>query len=280
MQSLADHIGYLSTKITFLLDATLGMINNEQNTIIKIFSVLAVALMPPTLVGTIYGMNFKHMPELELAVRLPVALGLMVVSARAAVALLQAQGLAVVVCPITDHQLGGYRRMPEIYVYAIEGRTLDQKRALVKEITDDAVVRSFNVGPGRRHGSDRWDRPRPPKAKGGVLFSDKLAWLERSHIHCIGPDLRRPRLSRRGGRQRRRGHRDCGVARSILARRALRKKSMDLGIKGEKAIVCAASKGLGKGCATALAREGVDVYHLRARRRRLNATAKGSAPSA
>ena len=65
VQSLTDHIGYLSTKITFLLEATLGMINNEQNTIIKIFSVLAVALMPPTLVGTVYGMNFKHIPELE-----------------------------------------------------------------------------------------------------------------------------------------------------------------------------------------------------------------------
>jgi len=81
VQSLADHIGYLSTKITFLLDATLGMINNEQNTIIKIFSVLAVALMPPTLVGTIYGMNFKHIPELEWLWGYPFALGLMVVSA-------------------------------------------------------------------------------------------------------------------------------------------------------------------------------------------------------
>jgi magnesium transporter len=81
VQSLADHIGYLSAKITFLLDATLGMINNEQNTIIKIFSVLAVALMPPTLVGTIYGMNFKHMPELEWTYGYPMALGLMVVSA-------------------------------------------------------------------------------------------------------------------------------------------------------------------------------------------------------
>ena len=81
VQSLADHIGYLSTKITFLLDATLGMINNEQNSIIKIFSVLAVALMPPTLVGTIYGMNFKHMPELEWAYGYPMALGLMVLSA-------------------------------------------------------------------------------------------------------------------------------------------------------------------------------------------------------
>jgi magnesium transporter len=81
VQSLADHIGYLSAKITFLLEATLGMINNEQNTIIKIFSVLAVALMPPTLVGTIYGMNFKHMPELEWLWGYPFALGVMVVSA-------------------------------------------------------------------------------------------------------------------------------------------------------------------------------------------------------
>jgi magnesium transporter len=81
VQSLTDHIGYLSTKITFLLDATLGMINNEQNGIIKIFSVLAVALMPPTLVGTIYGMNFTHMPELHWAFGYPLALALMVVSA-------------------------------------------------------------------------------------------------------------------------------------------------------------------------------------------------------
>jgi magnesium transporter len=81
IQSLADHIGYLSTKITFLLDATLGMINNEQNSIIKIFSVLAVALMPPTLVGTIYGMNFQNMPELGWTYGYPWALGLMVISA-------------------------------------------------------------------------------------------------------------------------------------------------------------------------------------------------------
>jgi magnesium transporter len=81
VQSLADHIGYLSAKITFLLDATLGMINNEQNSIIKIFSVLAVALMPPTLVGTIYGMNFKHMPELDWLWGYPWALGVMLISA-------------------------------------------------------------------------------------------------------------------------------------------------------------------------------------------------------
>ena len=81
VQSLNDHVGYLSVKINFLLDATLGMINNEQNTIIKIFSVLAVALMPPTLVGTIYGMNFKHIPELEWVFGYPMALGVMVISA-------------------------------------------------------------------------------------------------------------------------------------------------------------------------------------------------------
>jgi magnesium transporter len=81
VRSLADHIGYLSDKITFLLEATLGMINNEQNTIIKIFSVLAVALMPPTLVGTIYGMNFKNMPELDWLWGYPWALALMVTSA-------------------------------------------------------------------------------------------------------------------------------------------------------------------------------------------------------
>jgi len=81
VQSLADHVGYLSTKITFLLDATLGMISNEQNTIIKTFSVLAVALMPPTLVGTIYGMNFANMPELGWTYGYPLALGLMVLSA-------------------------------------------------------------------------------------------------------------------------------------------------------------------------------------------------------
>jgi magnesium transporter len=81
VQSLADHIGYLSAKITFLLDATLGMISNEQNNVIKIFSMLAVALMPPTLVATIYGMNFQYMPELKWLFGYPMAVGLMVASA-------------------------------------------------------------------------------------------------------------------------------------------------------------------------------------------------------
>ncbi|TIL71040.1 MAG: magnesium transporter, partial [Mesorhizobium sp.] len=62
--SLADHATFLSQKINFLLDATLGMISIEQNAIIKIFSVAAVIFLPPTLVASIYGMNFNVMPEL------------------------------------------------------------------------------------------------------------------------------------------------------------------------------------------------------------------------
>src|SRR6201995_1432146 len=63
--SLTDHASYLSSKITFVLDAMLGVVNLEQNNIIKLFSVMAVVLMPPTLIASIYGMNFKVMPELE-----------------------------------------------------------------------------------------------------------------------------------------------------------------------------------------------------------------------
>src|SRR5262249_5486968 len=79
--SLSDHATYLSNKITFLLDAMLGVVSIEQNNIIKIFSIAAVVLMPPTLVGTVYGMNFKHMPELDWSFGYPIALGLMLVSA-------------------------------------------------------------------------------------------------------------------------------------------------------------------------------------------------------
>lgn len=65
IQSLAEHANFISANITFHLDATLGMINLEQNKIIKIFSIAAVVLLPPTFVGTIYGMNFKDIPELS-----------------------------------------------------------------------------------------------------------------------------------------------------------------------------------------------------------------------
>src|SRR5262245_41192765 len=81
VQSLSDHSGYLSNKITFLLDAVLGMVSLEQNNIIKIFSVAAVVFMPPTLVASIYGMNFKHMPELDWTFGYPIAVVLMIFAA-------------------------------------------------------------------------------------------------------------------------------------------------------------------------------------------------------
>ena len=71
----------VNMKITFLLDTIVGLISIEQNAIIKIFSVAAVAFMPPTLVASIYGMNFEFMPELAQEWGYPVALGLMVLSA-------------------------------------------------------------------------------------------------------------------------------------------------------------------------------------------------------
>ncbi|MGK9050285.1 magnesium/cobalt transporter CorA [Neorhizobium petrolearium] len=78
--SLGDHSAFLSGKINFLLDATLGLINLEQNQIIKIFSVAAVVFLPPTLVASVYGMNFEIQPELKWHYGYPMALVLMVVS--------------------------------------------------------------------------------------------------------------------------------------------------------------------------------------------------------
>jgi magnesium transporter len=79
--ALSDQSNFLSNKTNFLLDATLGLINLEQSQIIKIFSIVAVVLMPPTLVASIYGMNFAHMPELNWALGYPAALVLMAVAA-------------------------------------------------------------------------------------------------------------------------------------------------------------------------------------------------------
>jgi magnesium transporter len=80
--SLSDHATYLSNKITFLLDALLGIVSIQQNDIIKIFSIAAVVLMPPTLVASIYGMNFHHnMIELDWQLGYPFALLLMVLAA-------------------------------------------------------------------------------------------------------------------------------------------------------------------------------------------------------
>ena len=79
--ALSDHATFMSSKINFLLDATLGLINLEQNQIIKIFSVAAVVFLPPTLVASVYGMNFDLMPELHFSFGYPMALLLMVASA-------------------------------------------------------------------------------------------------------------------------------------------------------------------------------------------------------
>jgi magnesium transporter len=80
--SLSDHAAYLSNKIQFVLDAMLGVVTIEQNNVIKLFSVAAVVFMPPTLVASIYGMNFhQNMPELDWTYGYPFALALMVVAA-------------------------------------------------------------------------------------------------------------------------------------------------------------------------------------------------------
>jgi magnesium transporter len=81
VHSLTDHASYLSNKITFVLDAMLGVVNLEQNNIIKLFSVMAVVLMPPTLIASIYGMNFKDMPELGWEHGYPLALLAMIAAA-------------------------------------------------------------------------------------------------------------------------------------------------------------------------------------------------------
>ena len=81
VQSLAEHAAFVANNITFMLDATLGLINVEQNAIIKIFSIASVVFLPPTLVASIYGMNFHFMPELNWSFGYAYALGAMVVSA-------------------------------------------------------------------------------------------------------------------------------------------------------------------------------------------------------
>ena len=80
-RALDDHSDFLAENLNFLLDASLGMIALEQNFVMKVFSIVAVVLMPPTLVAGIYGMNFKHMPELPHVWGYPWALLLMLASA-------------------------------------------------------------------------------------------------------------------------------------------------------------------------------------------------------
>ena len=81
IESLDRHTAFLVDKINFLMDATVGFININQNKIIKIFSVASVALLPPTLIASVYGMNFKFMPELEWEFGYGYVVALMILSA-------------------------------------------------------------------------------------------------------------------------------------------------------------------------------------------------------
>lgn len=80
-QTLADQSTFLGNQISFQLDASLGMINVEQNMISKVFTIAAVFFLPPTLISSIYGMNFAHMPELNWLWGYPFAIGLMIAAA-------------------------------------------------------------------------------------------------------------------------------------------------------------------------------------------------------
>ena len=81
VESLLPHTAFLFDKVNFLMDAIQGFINIEQNKVVKIFSIAAVVFMPPTLVASIYGMNFRLMPELSWSFGYPFAIGMMIVSA-------------------------------------------------------------------------------------------------------------------------------------------------------------------------------------------------------
>ncbi len=81
IESLDGHTAFLFEKINFLMDATVGFININQNKIIKIFSVASVAFLPPTLIASIYGMNFRVLPELNWSFGYPFAILLMLASA-------------------------------------------------------------------------------------------------------------------------------------------------------------------------------------------------------
>ena len=78
--SLSEYANFLSSNVNFMLDAVLGLINIEQNEIVKIFTVAAVVFMPPTLIASIYGMNFAHMPGLENEYGYYISLVVMLVS--------------------------------------------------------------------------------------------------------------------------------------------------------------------------------------------------------
>lgn len=81
IQSLSEHADFISENIIFLLDASLGLISVQQNQVMKVLSVAAMVFLPPTFIGTVYGMNFQNMPELSLPWAYPIAIAVMAVSA-------------------------------------------------------------------------------------------------------------------------------------------------------------------------------------------------------
>lgn len=81
VMAMSDHASFLGTKVSFILDATLGLINIDQNNILKIFSVVTVFLLPPSVIGAVYGMNFEHIPGAQEPWGFWGALGLMLASA-------------------------------------------------------------------------------------------------------------------------------------------------------------------------------------------------------
>ncbi|MBS9543849.1 magnesium/cobalt transporter CorA [Morganella morganii subsp. sibonii] len=83
IESLLPHNESLFQKVNFLMQAAMGFINIEQSRIIKIFSVVSVVFLPPTLVASSYGMNFKFMPELDWSLGYPAAIGVMIAAALA-----------------------------------------------------------------------------------------------------------------------------------------------------------------------------------------------------
>ena len=92
ISSLIDHSGFLGDNLTFLLDASLGLISIEQNAAMKLFSWAALVFLPPTLIAGIYGMNFEHMPELEWLLGYPMALTLIVTAAVLPIWILKRRG--------------------------------------------------------------------------------------------------------------------------------------------------------------------------------------------
>ena len=80
LTSLADYESHLANKVQFLLDAVLGFINIDQNTVVKVLTIVSVIGVPPVLIAGVYGMNFKAMPELEWTYGYPFALALMLVT--------------------------------------------------------------------------------------------------------------------------------------------------------------------------------------------------------